>query len=54
MRLSYTVDVDAAGHRLLQANQVPQQRALAAPGAAEDCEGCSMLHLKADMFHEHS
>jgi hypothetical protein len=31
MRLSYAVDVDSTCHWLLQANQVSEQRALAAP-----------------------
>src|SRR5207237_1208723 len=46
--------VDAAGHRLLQADQVAEQRALAAPRSAENDEGRAALDLEADVFHQHT
>ena len=54
VRLADTVDVDAAGHRLLESDQVSQQRALPAPGSAENREGRSALDVEGDVLHEHS
>ncbi len=54
MRLADAVDVDAAGHRPLEADQVAQQRALAAARAAENRERRSALDLEADVLHEHA
>ena len=54
VRLADAVDVDAAGHRLLQADQVPQQRALAAARPAENGQGRSALDLEADVLHQHA
>ena len=54
VRLADAVDVDAAGHRLLQADQVAEQRALAAARAAENRQGRSALDLEADVLHQHA
>ena len=54
VRLADAVDVDAAGHRLLQADQVPEQRALAAARPAENGQGRSALDLEADVLHQHA
>src|SRR6185436_595890 len=48
------VDVDAARHRLLQADQVPEQRALATARAAENGERRSALDFEADVLHQHA
>jgi hypothetical protein len=48
MRLADAVDVDAAALRLLEPDQLAQQRALPAAGAAEDGERDAALDLKTD------
>ncbi len=52
MRLAHAVDVDAAGLRPLEADQVPQQRALAASRSAQDREGRAALDLEAHVLHQ--
>ena len=54
MRLADPVDVDPAGLRTLEADQVAQQRALAASRPAEDGQGRAAFDLEVHVLHEHS
>ena len=53
MRLANAVDVDPAGLRPLEADQVSQQRALAASRSAQNRQRRAALDLEAHVLHEH-
>lgn len=53
VRLADAVDVDAPGLGPLESDQIPQQRALAAPRSAEDCKNRSALDLEGGVLQEY-
>ena len=54
VRLADAVDVDAAGHRLLQSDQVAEQSALAASRSAENGQRRAALDFEIDVLHQHT
>jgi len=52
--LAHAVDFDYPGFRLFKANQISQQRALAAARSAEDREDRSSVDLERDALYDHS
>src|SRR5262245_30741853 len=54
MRFPDAINVDSAGHRPLETDQVSQQGTLAAARAAKNGKRRSALDLEVDMLHEHS
>ena len=54
MRLADAVDLDSTGLGPLEADQISQQRALAAARPAENRQRRAALDLEADVLHQHS